>query len=478
MDLPSEFNQQMQFYLGSEWPALALALADKPWRGIRLHRWNTQSPTSKEFFPLNATFLPVPEAYQPLFTAPVPWSTDGYYVPTESKIGKTIYHEAGAFYLQEPSAMAAVTALNPQPGERILDLCAAPGGKTTAISKQMQGQGELVANEIHPKRVLTLAENLERTGVTAVVTNETPANLAACWPESFDAVLVDAPCSGEGMFRKDPRAIQEWHSGLLQTNSHRQREILHEAIKMVRPGGRVVYCTCTLNPVENEQVVAWGITHLPISLEVLPVWPGWHSGRPEWAGDVPELAHTRRLWPHTGRGEGHFVALLRKQGSATPSLSQDVPLNKRKAPKHLYHSPAIPKGWQEALLDWLVENPPENWLHPIIQGNLWFALATRLPLTGLRVLRPGLALATYEHGRFYPHHSLARAIPPGLARRPVDISPAAAAAYMSGEPLSASQPVGWQWLHVHGLPVGWGKSSESRVNNAYPKGLRKHGLLW
>ncbi len=479
MELPYEFIRQMHFYLGSDWPALALALTDKPWRGLRLHRWHDESSIFTNTPTSNTTLLPVPEPYRYLLTDPIPWSADGYYLPADSELGKTVYHEAGAFYIQEPSAMAAVTALQPQPGERILDLCAAPGGKTTAIGKQMQGQGELIANEIHPKRVLTLAENLERTGVSAVITNESPQHLATKWPATFDAVLVDAPCSGEGMFRKDPRAIQEWQAGLPESNGQRQREILQHAFHLVRPGGRVVYCTCTFNPLENEQVVAWATTHLPFSIELLPMWPGWESGRPEWADFTPELSRTRRLWPHQGRGEGHYVALLRKQGHTTSPFFAETPLG-RKGRRVLEpsHPSVLFQDWRESLQDWLAIDPPEQWLHPVVQGNLWFALGTTLPLNGLRVLRPGLALATHEYSRFIPHHSLARALSHDFARRPLNIPPDAAAAYMSGEPLAWTGLRGWQWLHLNGLPVGWGKGNANRINNVYPKGLRKSGLLW
>jgi NOL1/NOP2/fmu family ribosome biogenesis protein len=333
----------------------------------------------------------------------------------------------------------------------------------------MKASGVLVANEIHPTRVLTLAQNVERLGVVAAITNETPQRLAQVFPSCFDAVLVDAPCSGEGMFRKDPSARSEWSIDTPETCAARQKEIFAEAIRMTRPGGRIVYSTCTFNPVENEQVIQWALDTFPLTVLPLPDWPGWESGRPDWADGRIELLHTRRLWPHKGQGEGHFVASLQVTEGET-STTQTDKFNTQAA----IHSSA----WS----DWapLIAKPPlsTNWESPLVQGDLWFARsAFKAPSVKLRLLRPGLCLAQQHKGRFEPHHSLAMAIAPDKVQTPVNLSYDDAARYLSGQTVDPVDEAGYVWLHIDGLPLGWGKSVPGRINNLFPKGLRKHDLV-
>lgn len=283
---------------------------------------------------------------------PIPWTADGYYYEAETRPGRHPYHEAGLYYIQEPSAMAVAELLNPQPGERILDLCAAPGGKSTQIAGKMKGKGLLVSNEIHPERARILSQNIERMGIgNAIVTNETPERLSKVFYEFFDKVLVDAPCSGEGMFRKDEASRQEWSPEHVNLCARRQAGILDCAARMLRPGGRLVYSTCTFAPEENEGSI-WNFLkrHREFSIEKpnvdgTPVYKGFSQGRPEWLEKEPAeetteeltreaaeetteesaweaaeeadrvaLAETIRLWPHKVEGEGHYIAILRKAG--------------------------------------------------------------------------------------------------------------------------------------------------------------------
>ena len=243
---------------------------------------------------------------------PVPWEPMGYYYDPESRPGLHVYHEAGVYYLQEASAMAPVALLDPQPGELICDLCAAPGGKSTQIAGRLRGLGMLLCNEINPKRAKILSRNIERLGVAnAVVTNESPAALSRRLPGFFDRVLVDAPCSGEGMFRKEEAAVTDWSPEAVQMCARRQAEILDCAAEMLKPGGRLVYSTCTFSPQEDEEAVLHFLKNHP-DFTPEPVEAPWfqESG--------PAMY---RLWPHKLLGEGHFAAVLRKMGQREENFS-------------------------------------------------------------------------------------------------------------------------------------------------------------
>ncbi|GGJ06654.1 23S rRNA methyltransferase [Alicyclobacillus cellulosilyticus] len=520
----------------SELDELASAFQEPPVRGVRLHRLQpvhslkghagactNHTPGRQGHWPLAseasppadglavaAERLPLPPELAAALGPPVPWAEDGYYLPLTSPLGHSVHHETGAFYIQEPSAMAPVAALDPVPGEAVLDLCAAPGGKATAIGARLRGRGVLVANDVHPQRAEILAQNLERTGVPAIVTQAAPDVLADAWPACFDAVLVDAPCSGEGMFRKDETACAAWHEEAPSLCAMRQRDILVAALRLLRPGGRLVYSTCTFNPVENEQVVAWLRAHFPVALDPLPAWPGWEPGRPEWADGHPDLVHTRRLWPHRGRGEGHFVARMHLLDTVPGDVSGQSQGGKRSVRPRSHHGHAIKPGpavWSRrpagaagpfasraagALLAGLLADllaHPERSLAPldladaawIRQGNVWFACppdGVRLLVAPLRALRPGLAVASEQGRRLVPHHALAMAIAHGAAAHPLALDPQQAAAFLAGEALPAADgEAGWRWLHLGGLPLGWGRASDGRINNLYPKGLRRRGLV-
>jgi NOL1/NOP2/sun family putative RNA methylase len=500
MTLPESFTIRMKSWLGPEWAPFRDAILDLPHvRGVRLQRIAVDAPRSRPgaseanvftdmptnlratapvnspVYALASAKPAVPIAIRTELKSPVPWSADGFYIAQDSTLGKTMYHEMGAFYLQEPSAMAVVAALDPQPGENILDLCAAPGGKTTAIGKQMCATGLLVANEIHPSRVVTLAQNLERMGVPAIITNETPQNLASALPQYFDAVLVDAPCSGEGMFRKDIDARTQWSAETPEICAARQREVFAEAVRLVKPGGRMVYSTCTFNPIENEQIVDWALNHFPLKLVSLPHWEGWETGRPDWANDNANLVHTRRLWPHKATGEGHFIAAFQFEGEAETHKSHLQALRQAPALRGIRQAP-LPdwESWMESVINGPL---PAPWAQPVVHGNSVFSReALDLTSSKLRVLRPGLCLALQHKGRFEPHHSLAMAVAVGRIRNAVELDLADASHYLSGQSLTEAKVNGYVWLHVDSIPLGWGKSVPGRINNMYPKGLRKTGL--
>lgn len=483
--LPAKFKELMQQWLGSEWPLLRDALDAAPTRGVRLHRVRAEgtdadsrhvphAPTPEgSGWAADNEPLPLPHALRPHLTDPVPWMEGAYYTDKDARLGGTVWHEAGTYYIQEPSAMAVATAVDARPGEQILDLCAAPGGKSGALGRRLGTRGWLLANDIQHDRARILAQNMERLGVPATVVSEHPERLASLFPGVFDAVLVDAPCSGEGMFRKDPATRLRWSERHVEGCAERQRKLLETAIRMVRHGGRLVYSTCTFNPVENEQVVAWALATLPVELEPLPAWPGWEPGRPEWAGGRTELVCTRRLWPHRGRGEGHFIARFRV-------LNGERPRPPRMA---LAIASRTANEVRAALADeWIRGDTLSGWIEDgrVVQtgpDHLSWIPADALHPHGLRALRAGFPLAERRGKRWLPAHGLAMAVSCRAAARPLEISEAEALAWFAGEPLHpVGVPKGGLWLHLAGLPLGFGHAVGDRINNMYPKGLRRHDL--
>ena len=347
--------------------------------------------------------------------------------------------------------MSAVALLQPRPGEWVCDLCAAPGGKTTQIAGQMAGEGLLLCNEINPKRAKILSRNIERMGVAnALVTNEHPEKLAQRFPGCFDRVLVDAPCSGEGMFRKEEAAVTDWSEETVEMCARRQREILHSAAAMLRPGGRLVYSTCTFAPQENEETVAAFLADHPefVTEQVEAPWFA-SSENNSW-----------RIWPHKVLGEGHFAAVLRKLGE-----------EEREEPKPAAPQP-LPREWTDFAKD-LGIFLPEGYGITFGQSLYW-APKGMPDLKGLRVERPGLELGCAKKGRFEPSHSLALWL--GSCRRTQDYSADSKeiAAYLHGDVVPSTQK-GWCLVTVDGYSLGWGKGDGAVLKNHYPKGLRRLG---
>lgn len=438
--LPPDFLARMERMLGPEYPAFLQAYERPPQKGLRLGR----KAQGRE--------LSLPFGLQP-----VPWAENGYFYDPETRPGKHPYHEAGAYYLQEPSAMAPAALLAPKPGERVLDLCAAPGGKATQLACAMEGHGLLVANEINPKRAKVLSRNLERMGVAnALVLNMHPKDLN--FPDFFDRIMVDAPCSGEGMFRKEEAAVTDWSPETVEMCAARQKEILRSAAAMLQPGGTLCYSTCTFAPQEDEGVMDWFLMEFPAFTPVEINAPWFSSARPEWtAHQNPALAKGFRLWPHISGGEGHFLMLLKKAGESAPAAL----------------TPPKETDMPPELLDFLQTMKitlPEGRL--ISFGASLYLAPKDLPdLHGLKVLRPGLELGVCKKGRFEPAHALALWLEdcaqtvdyPADAREIQD--------YLHGQVLSGQQ-TGWTLVTVDGLSLGWAKGSGGQLKNHFPKGLR------
>lgn len=437
--LPPAFLDRVRQQLGPEYEAFLASYHRPRALGLRLNPLETDRP-------------PI----LPFTLSPLPWAAYGFWYPSEERPGLHPWHEAGLYYLQEPSAMAPAELLGVEPGLRVLDLCAAPGGKSTQLAAKMRGQGLLVCNEYHPKRAKILSQNVERMAISnALVLQETPERLAKRFPGWFHRVLVDAPCSGEGMFRKEAAALEDWSPELVEMCARRQAGILDAAAELLAPGGRLVYSTCTFAPQEDEGAVAAFLARHPeFEIEVLDV--PWFSPGDGAAG--PGLEHTFRLWPHKLRGEGHYAAVLRKgAGEAAP-------------PPAFARPDRLPAPWEAFARDLGVQLPAGK---ALAFGPSWFWAPEELPdLTGLRVLRPGLELGQCRGERFLPAHALALWL--SKASRTWNLDPLGpeAARYLAGEELRGS-PSGWTLVTVGGLSLGWAKGSGGVLKNHYPKGLRR-----
>ena len=396
---------------------------------------------------LNARKMPADPASVDGLLEPVPWETDARYLAVDSTAGAHPLHEAGAYYIQEPSAMIPVAALDPRPGETVLDLCAAPGGKTTQIAARMAGEGLLVANEPVPKRAQILSRNVERMGVmNALVVSAMPRQLALRWQEGFDAVLVDAPCSGEGMFRRHAETRGEWSVEHRDGCAGRQLEILSSAAEMVRPGGRMVYATCTFSRTENEDVIAAFLaSHPEFSTEAFSL-PG-----------VAAPSGMLTCYPHRMKGEGQFACLLRRDGDAVRRLAPDTSL-------------PGPDRAQLAALRAFCPGAPQP---TALLGDTLLSLPGCPDVRGLRVLRAGVHLGMMKGRVFQPDHAWAMCEnAPEMPR--VALTEAQALRYQAGEAIEVeSAPRGFVLPTLGGLVLGWGKVSDGVMKNHYPKGLRR-----
>ncbi len=384
----------------------------------------------------------------PFGVEPAPFFEDGFYLKEGQVDGNHPYHQAGMYYFQEPSAMSAVAALQIEGDERVLDLCAAPGSKATAIAARLK-DGLILANEIQAGRAKILQENMERMGISrAVITNSDSKAIAKALPEYFDKVLVDSPCSGEGMFRKYPRILEEWSEELVAHCTARSREVLENAAKTLRPGGRLVYSTCTFNLEENEKTILWFLDRHP---DFHPVETGLQGGRPGFLG----LEIARRIFPADG-GEGHFVCALERAGDAPAK------------PAPLFKGEKQPEA--AAALKETVKMPLEgNWLW---RGNYYYLADPDLPCpAGVRVLRAGLQCLELKGRQWKPMHHLAMALPKEAFYFHRELSLEEAFAYLRGQTIPCEEK-GYGVVTVKGIPLGWIKASDGVGKNHYPKGLR------
>jgi NOL1/NOP2/sun family putative RNA methylase len=484
MNLPEDFRKKMQDMLGGEWQQFLECYENDRYQALRIN------PLKKGLTAeLRASLLQKFGAEKQ-----VPWELNGYYYSEEARPGKHAYHEAGLYYIQEPSAMSAAALLAPKPGMRVLDLCAAPGGKTTQLAAALQQKGLLIANEIHPARCKILSGNVERMGIrNAIVTNEDSARLAERFPSYFHAILVDAPCSGEGMFRKNPDAMEEWSKEQVLVCAKRQREILENAAAMLLPGGTMVYSTCTFSKEENEDNIDWFLEQHP-EFSVKEVDAPWFEKN--------ERQGTFRLWPQKLCGEGHFVAVMKKAGELPEIVTDDrktLGFDTQNMSDKLSRKNADKKsGKNLSGLDGAQMNALEEFcsssLSPEVAawilngaltlfGDQLFRLPDGAPnLSGLRVLRAGLHIGEFKKNRFEPSHALALSLSAEEANCSVSLAAedARTRGFLRGESIFLQEGdtlngagKGWCLVCVDGCSIGWGKLAGNQIKNHYPKGLRK-----
>ena len=463
IDFPKAFTDRIRQQLGEEYDAFIKSY-EKPFHnGLRV---NSMKLDADRLMTLMGTEL-----------RPVPWNSDGFYLESKKTFSKHPFYHAGLYYIQEASAMLPAYLADVKPGERVLDLCAAPGGKSTAVGAALRGQGVLVSNDVSRSRAKALLRNLENFGISnALVTSEYPQKLADYFPCFFDKILIDAPCSGEGMFHKEPSMTENWQQMGPEAYHKLQKEILESAVRMLAPGGRLIYSTCTFSPQEDEGSVAWLLENFPDfhvvradRVEALCEAGLIDHGHPEWADGNEELAMTLRLWPHHLDGEGHFAAILEK--------SSEAPFEPGRA---AYRPPRIPKETRKLFDDFMQKEKiryPMDETRLTVMGGYVQYLPEGLPDTkGLHVLRSGLFLGELKKNRFEPSGAFARALDPACCGKVLDL-PAEderVIRYLKCETLEITEdlPAGWYLVCVCGFPLGWGKLSGSTLKNKYPSGWR------
>lgn len=441
--LPKEFLERMEKMLGSEYRAFLENYENNKYQALR--------------------YNPLKSKERLFGNEPVLWEENGYYYEENEKPGKHPYHEAGVYYIQEPSAMAPVHFLEPKPYEFILDLCASPGGKSTQIGGKMEGKGILFSNEIHPQRAKILSENIERMGIpNSIVFQETSERLSERFPEFFDKILVDAPCSGEGMFRKNEEAVKEWSLENVSECAKRQDGILDNAAKMLKPGGRLVYSTCTFSEEENEGSIRRFLEkHSDFFVKkVTPI------------GQMVQNEYGIRLWPHKIKGEGHFLSVLEKEGILEERKETVCyPLCKGKS---LQQYKEFFEFCQE---NQLLEHPLvdfENGTYVTFGEQLYLVPKNTPNLDKLKVLRAGLHVAAIKKSRIEPAHALSHILSSKDMKNAISFEKDSLQIrqYLNGQTINIEDGKGWMLVCVDGYGLGFGKATGGILKNHYPKGLR------
>ena len=448
MNLPSAFTEKMKMILGAEYEEFEKSYEEPRNFGLRV---NTAKISPAEF-----------KKIAPFHLTEIPWVENGFYYEERDFPSRHPFYYAGLYYLQEPSAMTPASRLPVSSGERVLDLCAAPGGKATELGAKLSGTGLLVANDISASRARALLKNIEVFGVpNSFLLNEVPSHISEEFEEYFDKILVDAPCSGEGMFRKDADVAKAWDAEKPLACAKIQKDIILQAARMLRPGGMMLYSTCTFSPEENEQIIAYLLKERKeMHLEDIEGYAGFSKGRPELADGNPELEKCVRIWPHRMAGEGHFLALLRKEGEVFPS-------------EDLKERPKISKAERKILEEFFQDVSGRIQVDQIEvrKGQVYWRSGVTDERKGLTFLRNGLYLGELKKDRFEPGQAFAAALKKEEYASVLDFEQTdeRVIRYLKGETISVDDmPVkrkkGWQLVCVSGYPLGWGKLALSLIH--------------
>lgn len=441
MILPQAFKERMKNMLKEEYDSFLDAFLNEPaYQGIRINKLKNGAKS--------AVFLETGELEE------IKWCKNGYYTDKSKISGKHPYHVGGLVYFQEPSAMSAVEALGISEGDYVLDLCSAPGGKATQAAEKLAGTGFLMANEIIPKRAAILAENISRMGITnAIVTNESPDKLEGKYEAFFDKIIVDAPCSGEGMFKKEPQAVGEWSIEHTLSCAERQKHILKSAFKMLKGGGYLVYSTCTFAPCENEGVADWVLKNYP-EVELVPINnEGMTDACSIWADSEYDLSGAKRIFPHKSKGEGHFVALFHKKSGEEKTYFKKYDCKDAK----------IFRDFEKDNLNTKLEG------EIIAFGDRLFLLPCSVDIDKVKTILAGLFLGVCKKGRFEPSHALCLALSEKDFKNTIKTDHPEK--FFCGETLPCEKK-GWTAVLYNGFPIGWGKASDGILKNHFPKYLR------
>ena len=459
MNLPESFCKEMQRILGDEYPDYLASMEDERKYGLRV---NTAKISVEDFLKIS-----------PFPLTKIAYVDNGFYYDSSYQPAKHPYYFAGLYYLQDPSAMTPASRLPVEKGDVVLDLCAAPGGKATELAARLDGEGLLIANDISSKRAKALLKNIELFGVeNSFIVTEYPAKLQEYFVGFFDKILIDAPCSGEGMFRKEPSMVKAWEQNGPEFYAKLQEEILTQALPMLKPGGYLLYSTCTFSPLEDEGTVE-KILAMDENMELVPMkgYEGFSQGRPELIGSENEaIRECIRIFPHKLDGEGHFLALFHKKETAT-----GVVQSYREVRSGL-------KGQDKKLFDEFCANLNREFANERLENKngMLYYMPSQLPnMKGLRFLRSGLYLGEMKKNRFEPSQSLAMALKKEDYKNNLNLSSEdeRVLRYLKGETLTlteeeAAQPNGWQLVLVDGYPLGWGKKNNASLKNKYHSGWR------
>ncbi len=477
MKLPIEFENRMKKMLGPDFDNYLASFELQSYQGLRV---NNLKVSPEDFLELTDDTVTIDKTA----FSPVDWTDNGFYIGSAVqndgdikgiKPSKHPYYFAGMYYLQEPSAMSTASLLPVEEGDRVLDICAAPGGKSTELAAKLKGTGLLVSNDISNSRAKALLKNLELFGVgNSLITSVAPNELAKHFPSFFDKILIDAPCSGEGMFRKQSNMTTAWENNGVDLFVGLQRSILKEAVTMLKPGGKLIYSTCTFSPEENEQSIQYLLSlDDSLSLVELPLYDGWDKGHPEWGteGDCnEELTKCRRLWPHKVKGEGHFVAMVEKKADLNYIDDKTASYNFSKTKLSIETVDFIKN----------IKHSFDPKRMDVLKDKVYYIPKDLPDVRGLRILRCGLLMGEMKKNRFEPSQALAMFLKKNEFDNSISLkcNDDRVVRYLKGETIElfeqelAGISDGYVLICVDDFPLGWGKNTRGTIKNKYLAGWR------